>query len=82
MSTLSQQRKAKKRELIKKIYDRLSKHKQIIIVTLMNVGSNQVQDFRHKLLKRQGELVIGKNVSDFFIPTQKFLIFYKHFLIL
>lgn len=27
----------------------------------MNVGSNQVQDFRHKLLKRQGELVIGKN---------------------
>jgi large subunit ribosomal protein LP0 len=61
MSSLSQQRKAKKREFIKKIYDRLSKHKQIIIVTLMNVGSNQVQDFRHKLLKRQGELVIGKN---------------------
>lgn len=61
MSSLSQQRKAKKREFIKKVYDRLSKHKQIIIVTLMNVGSNQVQDFRHKLLKRQGELVIGKN---------------------
>jgi len=61
MSTLSQQRKAKKRELIKKIYDRLSKHKQIIIVTLMNVGSNQVQQFRHSLLQRNGELVIGKN---------------------
>lgn len=61
MSTLSQQRKAKKRELIKKIYDRLSKHKQIIVVTLMNVGSNQVQQFRHSLLKKQGELVIGKN---------------------
>lgn len=61
MSTLSQQRKAKKRELIKKIYDRLSKHKQIIVVTLMNVGSNQVQQFRHSLLKRNGELIIGKN---------------------
>jgi len=61
MSSLSQQRRIKKRELIKKIYDRLSKHKQIIIVTLMNVGSNQVQTFRHKLLERDGELVIGKN---------------------
>lgn len=61
MSTLSQQRKAKKRELIKKIYDRLSKHKQIILVTLMNVGSNQVQQFRHSLLQRNGELIIGKN---------------------
>ena len=29
----------------------------------MNVGSNQVQQFRHSLLKKQGELVIGKNVS-------------------
>lgn len=27
----------------------------------MNVGSNQVQTFRHKLLEREGELVIGKN---------------------
>lgn len=61
MSSTSQQRKAKKREVIKKIYDRLSKHKQIIIVTLMNVGSNQVQQFRHSLLSRSGELIIGKN---------------------
>lgn len=68
MST-SQQRKLKKRELIKKLYDRVSKHKQIIVVTLMNVGSNQVQQIRQKLLQHHGELVIGKNVLK--IPKKK-----------
>jgi ribosomal protein L10 len=58
----SAQRKAKKRELIKKLYDRVSKHKQIILVTLLNVGSNQVQQIRQKLLQKNSELFIGKNV--------------------
>lgn len=61
MSTVSEKRRAKKREFIKKIYDRASKHKQIIIVTLLNVGSNQVQQIRQKLLQKGGELIIGKN---------------------
>jgi large subunit ribosomal protein LP0 len=61
MSSVSQQRREKKRAFIKKIFDRVSRHKQIIVVTLMNVGSNQVQQIRQKLSQRGGELVIGKN---------------------
>lgn len=52
----------KKQEFVKKLYERLSKHKQIIIVSLMNVGSAQIQDIRKILRAKKGELVIGKNV--------------------
>lgn len=57
----SSTKKAKKNEMIKKLYDRLSKHSQIIVVNLMNVGSNQVQCIRNEVRKRRGELLIGKN---------------------
>lgn len=57
----SSSKKAKKAEIIKKLYDRLGKYTQIIVVNLMNVGSNQVQTIRGEIRKRRGELLIGKN---------------------
>jgi large subunit ribosomal protein LP0 len=44
-----------------KIIELLQKHKQIIFVSLENVGSNQVQQVRRELNKRNSLLVIGKN---------------------
>jgi large subunit ribosomal protein LP0 len=45
----------------KKIYELLTKYTQIIVVSLMNVGSRQVQDIRRVLLKSNSHLLIGKN---------------------
>jgi ribosomal protein L10 len=39
-------KKAKKEATLKKIFELFSKHKQIIAVSLENVGSNQVQQIR------------------------------------
>lgn len=63
--TKAQENLVKKTNLIKKIYDRVSKHKQIIIVNLLNVGSSQCQLIRRKLAEKKAELVIGKNVRSF-----------------
>jgi ribosomal protein L10 len=38
--------KQKKEKNFKRFYELLSKHKQIVIVTLDNVGSNQIQKIR------------------------------------
>jgi len=54
-------KKAKKATTLKKLYELLSKHKQIIAVSLENVGSNQVQQIRREIFKSKGLLVIGKN---------------------
>ena len=60
---MSSQKRVKKGDFLKKLYDRLSKHSQVIIVSLMNVGSNQVQNIRKGLCAKKSELVIGKNVK-------------------
>lgn len=53
--------KEKKPGQYKKVYELLSKYSQIIVVSLMNVGSRQVQDIRRMLGKRNAILLIGKN---------------------
>jgi large subunit ribosomal protein LP0 len=54
-------KREKKRAVLKKLYERFSKYKQIIIVSLDNVGSNQVQQIRSFLYKKNSELLIAKN---------------------
>jgi ribosomal protein L10 len=58
---MSSERKVKKQNLIKKVYELVSKHDQVVIVSLMNVGSNQVQMIRRSLGKLGATLLIGKN---------------------
>jgi len=55
-------KKGKKRKLINRLYRNFSKYKQVVLVSLDNVGSSQVQDARHQLRKqKKGEMVVGKN---------------------
>jgi len=55
-------KKQKKRALVQRLYKNFSKYKQVLIVNLENVGSNQVQDVRHCLRKaKKGEMIVGKN---------------------
>jgi len=54
-------KKAKKQQFIMNLYKLLSKHKQIVIVTLENVGSTQIQQIRRTISNAGGLLVIGKN---------------------
>jgi len=42
-------KRAKKADTLRKLYELLSKHKQIVVVTLDNVGSNQVQQIRRTI---------------------------------
>jgi len=53
--------RAKKLSTIQKLYEKLSNHNQVILVNLMNVGSNQVQQIRKLLAEKNAELMIGKN---------------------
>jgi len=53
--------RTKKQCYIKKIYEKLSTVNQVILVDLMNVGSNQVQQIRKLLVAKGADLVIGKN---------------------
>ena len=59
--TLRDENKAKKSVFIKKIYEFFSTYKSVVLVSLINVSSNQVQQIRKDLLKAGAELVIGKN---------------------
>jgi len=78
-------KRQKKFDAMNRIIGLLQKHKQIILVSLENVGSNQVQQIRRELNKRQSLLVIGKNtvitraasllVDDETLSTEKFSIF-------
>jgi large subunit ribosomal protein LP0 len=55
-------KKLKKRTLVQRLYKNFSKYKQVLIINLENVGSNQVQDVRHRLRKaKKGEMIVGKN---------------------
>lgn len=46
---------------MKKVYELVSKHEQVVLVSLLNVGSNQVQMIRKGLDKVGATLLIGKN---------------------
>lgn len=62
MSSLDNTKKGKKRRLINKLYHNFTKYKQVLVVNLENVGSNQVQEVRHALRKgKKGEMIVGKN---------------------
>eukprot|EP00825_Cyclidium_porcatum_P024460 TRINITY_DN2687_c0_g1_i1.p1 TRINITY_DN2687_c0_g1~~TRINITY_DN2687_c0_g1_i1.p1 ORF type:complete len:329 (+),score=95.42 TRINITY_DN2687_c0_g1_i1:286-1272(+) len=54
-------KKARKGFSLRRIYEMIGKYKQIIAVTLENVGSLQVQQIRKDLYQHKGLLVIGKN---------------------
>lgn len=58
---MSSANRIRKQSLIKKVYELVSKHEQVVIVNLLNVGSNQVQKIRADLEKLGATLVIGKN---------------------
>eukprot|EP01017_Pseudomicrothorax_dubius_P008176 TRINITY_DN12661_c0_g1_i1.p1 TRINITY_DN12661_c0_g1~~TRINITY_DN12661_c0_g1_i1.p1 ORF type:complete len:312 (+),score=135.21 TRINITY_DN12661_c0_g1_i1:11-946(+) len=54
-------KKQKKATIIEKLEGFFARYKQIVIVSLLNVSSTQVQQTRVLLRKTKGELVIGKN---------------------
>lgn len=51
----------RKQALMKKVYELVSKHEQVVLVSLLNVGSNQVQMIRKGLDSVGATLLIGKN---------------------
>jgi large subunit ribosomal protein LP0 len=51
----------KKKIIIRRCFDLFDKFNQIILVGFSNVGSNQVQQIRKLLAKKNGKLVIAKN---------------------
>lgn len=55
------EKRERKRDIINKIYEKVGKYKSIIVVSLMNVSSNQVQQARFQLRKKKSEIIIGKN---------------------
>ena len=57
----STEKRQKKGDFIKKLYQKFTTHKQIMVVKLLNVGSRQVQTIRKSLEKLNSELIIGKN---------------------
>jgi len=48
-------------EFMKRVYDLVGKYKQIIVVSLSNVSSSQVQSIRRIIYKGKGTLIVGKN---------------------
>jgi len=46
---------------MKKTYELLTKHTQVVMVSLINVGSSQVQQIRKGLAEKGATLLIGKN---------------------
>ncbi len=57
------ERRAKKLIRINYLYEKFSTNKQIILVSLDNVSSRQIQSIRALLRKTGGELIVGKNVN-------------------
>lgn len=51
----------KKEEFMKRVYQLAGKFKQIIVVTVENVTSSQIQGIRRLLHKNGGTLIVGKN---------------------
>jgi len=55
-------KRAKKRRIVNRLYENLTKYKQCLIVKLENVTSNQVQQTRLALRQsKKGDMVCGKN---------------------
>ncbi len=52
----------KKFQFMKRVYELAGKYKQIIVVSLENVTSSQVQSIRRIIYKTGGTLIVGKNV--------------------
>jgi len=51
----------KKFQFMKRVYELAGKYKQIIVVSLENVTSSQVQSIRRIIYKTGGTLIVGKN---------------------
>merc|ERR1719174_257086 len=58
---MSSENRIRKGNLMKKVYELVSKHEQVVLVSLLNVGSNQVQRIRQGLDAMGATLLIGKN---------------------
>lgn len=58
---MSSAKKERNLILMKKTYEMLTKHNQVVMVSLINVGSSQVQKIRRGLAEVGATLVIGKN---------------------
>src|SRR5687767_14705951 len=55
-------KRAKKRDIINKLYKNFTLYKQFLLVKLDNVTSSQIQQFRRILIQDNlGEMVFGKN---------------------
>lgn len=53
--------RAEKVQVIEKLYEMFGNHKQIILASFTNVGSNQMQQIRKFLRAFDSQLVISKN---------------------
>lgn len=51
----------KKLEFMRRVYGLAGKYKQIIVVTIENVTSSQIQNIRRIVYKGKGTLIVGKN---------------------
>ena len=60
---LGKQRRAKKLAVINDLYQKFTEYKQIILVSLEHVSSQQIQKIRQVLRQNAGTLMVGKNVS-------------------
>ena len=56
-------KKAKKRQILNRLFKYLNQYSQVLLIQLENVGSNQIQEARFKLRKEGlGEMLVAKNV--------------------
>jgi ribosomal protein L10 len=57
-------KKEKKRRIINALYEAFAKYRQVLVVKLDNVSSNQIQQARVALRQqKKGIMIVGKNVS-------------------
>jgi len=55
-------KKAKKRQILNRLFKYLNQYNQVLLIQLENVGSNQIQDARYKLRKEGlGDMLVAKN---------------------
>ena len=58
---------ARKREIVRRLCECFGTYKQVVVVSLDNVATNQIHAARSILSQgeHKGEMIIGKNVSIF-----------------
>eukprot|EP00331_Platyophrya_macrostoma_P021414 CAMPEP_0176451470 /NCGR_PEP_ID=MMETSP0127-20121128/27862_1 /TAXON_ID=938130 /ORGANISM="Platyophrya macrostoma, Strain WH" /LENGTH=61 /DNA_ID=CAMNT_0017839545 /DNA_START=29 /DNA_END=210 /DNA_ORIENTATION=+ len=55
-------KKAKKRQILNRLFKYLNQYSQVLLIQLENVGSNQIQDARFRLRSGGiGEMLVAKN---------------------